>query len=431
MISAVNTTHLTTGNAMDAQRNKVRGGGEDVDRETIESKVERLRNRYYQRLDDRHYDLGTPASGNWGHQGLKGQMGGSSKGGGIQNRLYRERGNPKAGFTSNTKHRKEVEEKRREVAKPHKLEREELDYLKKGTIITGMEGYPGTWENKGYHWENKETGEQKYDVQWFRDQTGSIIIPEQEGNDLKPNVQILDKTERERWKNPQGPKGWKRATTVEEMVGKEAIREYDTGDHPNKYPPDDPKWGTEPGVYTVYRTGEMNRNIIFTGNKFEGVDSYTTRYPEEEQVGGAKQSLVRRSAVYTYTVEVKRPYVARNLHDTYMRLFGKKPSKSANGWIAADNKIRKELEKRGYDAWCMTEPAPPAEKELNLFGASIATMQETGRKIPDDVKNAWEAAVELGTFESYEYSNGKYRPRDYDEFMESDAYKVGKAQNKW
>lgn len=63
------------------------------------------------------YD-GGPGSGNWGHEGRKGEVGGSKKGGGAHNRQTASGG----GFTSFSK-------KKKQLASPHKVKKHELDDL--------------------------------------------------------------------------------------------------------------------------------------------------------------------------------------------------------------------------------------------------------------------------------------------------------------
>ena len=59
---------------------------------------------------------GGPGSGNWGHEGRPGEVGGSAEGGGSHNRM----GNKQEGFTSFSKNKKKF-------ATPHKADFEELE----------------------------------------------------------------------------------------------------------------------------------------------------------------------------------------------------------------------------------------------------------------------------------------------------------------
>ena len=68
---------------------------------------------------------GGPGSGNWGHEGVPGQVGGSAPGGGAHNRMNAEGG----GYTSFSKIQKAL-------AKEHVPTRKEIDYARKpGTVI--------------------------------------------------------------------------------------------------------------------------------------------------------------------------------------------------------------------------------------------------------------------------------------------------------
>jgi hypothetical protein len=225
------------------------------------------------------------------------------------------------------------------------------------------------------------------------------------------------------------------------MCGKEGFEEFDTPNKPNKYGPDDPRWGTEPGEYTVYRTGGLDRDVIFTANKFDGASSYTTPFPSGRSV------LVKdadydpeRLGVNSYTVTIKKPFVAKNLNDAYETLYGEKvnldPSDAQKRkgvttgdlWVKADNKITKTLKSKGYDAWTMTNPAPPAEKEMNIL--SKGNMKKTSRKVPKDVKERLEKEVAKDGYYANAYKNGK-QIMDIDQWFKTDKYRQGKAEGKW
>ena len=144
----------------------------------------------------------------------------------------------------------------------------------------------------------------------------------------------------------------------------------------NKYAPDDEKWGTEPGTYTIYRTGDPREGIGFFANTYAGAEAYTT---SEKGLAGNGGELLTRPFVDTYEVTITKPFVSERLADAYEKLFGKKvrlePTSgemkkgltSADLWAKADQKIAKELKKRGHDAWVMTKPAPPAKREMNII----------------------------------------------------------------
>lgn len=207
-----------------------------------------------------------------------------------------------------------------------------------------------------------------------------------------------------------------------DMVGKDALKEYDIPNKPNKYASDHPKWGTEPGEYTVYRAGNLERQLVFTGNNFETVAPYAKTDP-----GGFLGD--DRIGVKSYTVNIKKPYVAKDMPETYNALFGKYPDlDDPDAWVKADNRIGKRLKKDGYDAWVMTNPAPPADKEMVLF--KTHEFVETGRQIPQTSKDWWEKEIKENTFFANAYKNGK-RVMDIDEWFKTDAYRKGKEAGKW
>lgn len=143
---------------------------------------------------------------------------------------------------------------------------------------------------------------------------------------------------------------------------------FDSGKIPNTVPFEDKDWGAVPGTYTVYRSGDTNRKEgIFTAGRFEDADAYATLGLTAD---GKQQD---RGLVDRYSVTLQKPFVSKSLHDAHEKLFGKPVKHGKYGfggedWVKADNKIMKELKKRGYDAWLMTEPAPPAKKELAIIG---------------------------------------------------------------
>ena len=236
-----------------------------------------------------------------------------------------------------------------------------------------------------------------------------------------------------------GGGGAKATKAVMEMVGKDNLVEFDNGNHPNKFAPDDPRWGTEAGVYTVYRTGDLSRDIIFTANTYEGSAVYADAFPKEAHMSIAPD----RSGVNTYTVKIKNPYVSKDLGSTYEALFGKKvrldPTSSemkkgvttGDLWVKADERICKKLKSLGYDAWTMTNPAPPAIREMNILGKAKDSMTKTARKVPDRVKKEWAKEASEGGFFAHAYKNGKPTGLTISEWFKSDDYKKGKAAGKW
>lgn len=241
-------------------------------------------------------------------------------------------------------------------------------------------------------------------------------------------------------KKSGGSSGKQLQSKIEAMVGKEVLVEFDNGNHPNKYPPDDPRWGTEPGTYTVYRAGDLGReSVVFTANTYKGSESYADAFPQDGDV----PISVERSAVNTYTVEIKNPYVSKDVTSTYEELFGKKlrltPTRSeinkgittGDLWVKADERISKRLKSKGYDAWTMTDPAPPAIREMNIFGAAKKTMKKTARKVPDNVKETWKKEAQKDGFWAHAYRNGKPTGMTIRDWFKTDEYKKGKAAGKW
>jgi len=116
-------------------------------------KYPKVENPYYQwngEIIDRPTTDGGPGSGNWGHEGRPGEVGGSAEGGGSHNRM----GNKKEGFTSFSKNKKQF-------AKPHKASEEEYENCPTGSIVIGSNG---KWKkgNDKIEFINVDTGELKY-----------------------------------------------------------------------------------------------------------------------------------------------------------------------------------------------------------------------------------------------------------------------------
>ena len=90
---------------------------------------------------------GGPGSGNWGHEGRPGEIGGSAEGGGKHNRIEKRGGS----FTSFSKRQKKL-------AKPHKPSVNELQKVPTGTKILGYDG--GIIEKfDSTHFFNPKTGD--------------------------------------------------------------------------------------------------------------------------------------------------------------------------------------------------------------------------------------------------------------------------------
>ena len=368
---------------------------------------------------------GGPGSGNFGHKGVPGEVGGSLPNGGdaglsSMNRLEAAAAVSKYGVGSTVK-------------------------------ITKKSGKQFTFTKIGEDkWKRDDQPEFEYeDVGVGSNCWGSEVEvkaqapeppPESEGaKETEERSEKQGETEVSKESKPTGPKGTTAATSVADMVGEENLEEFDTGERPNKYPPSDSRWGTEPGEYTVYRSGDVERDVVFTASDFEGSAVYAKGFPDAE----GEDIRPINSGVYSYTVQIKKPFVAADLADTYQKLFGTKPKleptpaqikkgiTAGDLWVQADEKIAARLRKQGYDAWLMTSPAPPARKELNLIGASRSTMQVTSRKVPDKVKQAWAESVESGDFSSYSFKDGQSQGVTMEDWFGSEAYKQGKDEGRW
>jgi hypothetical protein len=110
-------------------------------------KLERIRKSLRQRMD------GGKGSGNWGHEGRPGEVGGSAEGGGNHNRMNDTSG----GYTSWSKNRDKL-------AKQHKLDSEEMDYVKntKGSILVTYNGERYMSNGDGFSFTNMSTGATTY-----------------------------------------------------------------------------------------------------------------------------------------------------------------------------------------------------------------------------------------------------------------------------
>lgn len=119
---------------------------------------------------------GGEGSGNWGHEGRLGEVGGSSKGGGVQNRITTENGH----YTSFSK-------KKKAAAKQHKATASELKDLPEGTKITVV-----------------QADGSKVDVNWYVGKTNDgvkaiiadndFIALEGDNDDTELIVQTLNET---------------------------------------------------------------------------------------------------------------------------------------------------------------------------------------------------------------------------------------------
>lgn len=215
-------------------------------------------------------------------------------------------------------------------------------------------------------------------------------------------------------------------------------KEYESTDKPNKYPVDNSKWGTEPGEYTVYRAGGDDPGIMFCGSEFRDANNYAqTPWSINDGESKSQEYIKERIAVRSYTVDVKKPFVSENMRDAYKELFGKEVSLDPNNaqrkkgiavgdlWVAADRKIAAALKKKGYDAWTQTKPAPPAKKEMVVLNPKAAV--ETGRKIPNYIRESVEEAVRDNDAWAYMYQDGK-AVHSLKEWWETDRYKEIQAQ---
>ena len=118
------------------------------------------------RNDSASFD-GGPGSGNWGHEGVPGKLGGSAPGGGSENRV----GDKQSGYTSFAKEKKKF-------ATPHKTSKEELDKSPNGSIIS-------------YKKDGKTVRLLKTDSGDFVDQTTGEVKSSDELSSIKADTAII------------------------------------------------------------------------------------------------------------------------------------------------------------------------------------------------------------------------------------------------
>lgn len=119
----------------------------------------------------------------------------------------------------------------------------------------------------------------------------------------------------------------------------------------------------------VHRVGPLNEPTqgrgLFFGDSLQSVQPYARNHE------GHDPKL--------YKVTTKKTFVARNLHDAWQKLFGKRLDlneidirrklKSVGlAWRWADQQVAKRLRARGFDSFILTAPAPPAKHEIALIG---------------------------------------------------------------
>ena len=130
---------------------------------------------------------GGEGSGNWGHEGRPGKVGGSVEGGGSHNRL----GNKKEGFTSFSKNKKKF-------AKPHKASYEEMSTAPDNTIFAMEDGMwekqceAGPYETDVYT--NLDTGEVMFGNQFYDEFGGvdmRVLIPDEANTNFK-KIKVRD-----------------------------------------------------------------------------------------------------------------------------------------------------------------------------------------------------------------------------------------------
>ena len=129
---------------------------------------------------------GGPGSGNWGHKGRPGEIGGSAEGGGKHNRQKDKEGKP----TSFSK-------QRREAAKVHALTKDDVkNYLRKDGVVVVCEGKHYDMDRASGMYKCRETGEKK----WFDEGVEArLIIPDR----MNPNYEV-SKQDREAIKAASG-----------------------------------------------------------------------------------------------------------------------------------------------------------------------------------------------------------------------------------
>lgn len=118
------------------------------------------------------------------------------------------------------------------------------------------------------------------------------------------------------------------------------------------------EWGEKPGKYTIYRSGELKDNPrgLYFSPDFEGAQPYGEN-------------------VQTYEVTIQKPFVVKNQKEAIEKLGGKYPIQSGDEveWgRKVDRLLVSLVKKTDYDSVVLTDPAPPALKEMMLInGKSV------------------------------------------------------------
>ena len=115
---------------------------------------------------------GGPGSGNWGHAGRPGEIGGSEEGGGVHNRMNEKNG----GYTSWSKNRNKL-------SKQHKLSAEEKEYVwnTKGAMIISESGNRYICDGDGYNFTDAHTGEKVH----YPPTNCRVLLPQSSNTNFK------------------------------------------------------------------------------------------------------------------------------------------------------------------------------------------------------------------------------------------------------
>lgn len=132
-------------------------------------------------------------------------------------------------------------------------------------------------------------------------------------------------------------------------------------------------WGTKPGEYVAYRSGEVKgeKRGIFLSMDRKGAKMYSK--------GGEVKTI-------EYRVNIKNPLVGERVEEVYADLVGENAHevyerKNRSGdinkfWRELDAKVITLAEKEGYDSIVYTKPAPPALRELVLVSSESIINKE-------------------------------------------------------
>ena len=140
-------------------------------------------------------------------------------------------------------------------------------------------------------------------------------------------------------------------------------------------------WGKEPGTYTAYRATLDPNQLTARGAYFapQKIDAEPYVFPGSE------------SAVHKYKITIENPFVAKTKSDATLLLFDSKhipmlekiayehgiDNLTANREL--DRMIMEGLSKLGYDSMTLTIPQPPATREIVIFEEGLFTVEKSKR----------------------------------------------------